>query len=73
MTAVPEDQQAPVSGEPEPETVSTPALSQAARRERLEALAQALGESSGAIVEGDKLIQEAGQGVAIHGRVDPDG
>lgn len=73
MTAVPDDQQAPAAGEPAVETVATPALSQAARREQLEALSQALGESSGAVVEGDKLIQEAGQGVAIHGRVDSDG
>lgn len=84
MTAVPDDQlpeaaPAPIGedesgasdAEATPSAAST--LSQAARRERLDALARALGDGSGAVVEGDKLIQEAGQGVAIHGRVDPDG
>jgi hypothetical protein len=46
-------------------------LSAAARRERLAELAAAIGES--AIVEGDKLMVETGQVVAVYSRVEPDG
>ena len=48
-----------------------PALSQAARRERLAELAGAIGEN--AVVEGDKLIVETGETVAIYFYVQPDG
>lgn len=46
-------------------------LSAAARRELLAELGNALGGA--AAIEGDRLILEAGEGVAIHGRVEPDG
>jgi hypothetical protein len=46
-------------------------LSAAARRERLAELATAIGES--AIVEGERLIVETGQAVALYARVEPDG
>ena len=48
-----------------------PVLSQAARRERLSELADAIGEN--AVVEGDKLIVETGEPVAIYFYVQPDG
>lgn len=46
-------------------------LTMAMRRELLAELGQAIGE--GAAIEGDRLIMEAGDDVAIHGRVEPDG
>ena len=46
-------------------------LSAAARRERLQELANALGER--AATEGDKLIVERGDGVALYISVEPDG
>ncbi len=48
-----------------------PALSQAARRERLSELAAAIGET--AVVESDKLIVETGEPVALYFYVLPDG
>jgi hypothetical protein len=48
-----------------------PVLSQAARRERLAELATAIGET--AVVEGDKLIVETGEPVALYFYVQPDG
>lgn len=48
-----------------------PTLTAAMRRELLAELATALGD--GAVVEGEKLIAEAGQGVALYARVEPSG
>lgn len=46
-------------------------LTTAVRRERLAELAGAIGET--AIVEGDKLIVETGEPVALYARIEPDG
>lgn len=46
-------------------------LSQAARRERLAELSQVIGET--AVVEGDRLIVETGEPVALYFHVEPDG
>ncbi len=48
-----------------------PVLSQAARREKLGELAQAIGEL--ASVEGDKVIVESGEAVALYYYIQPDG
>ena len=48
-----------------------PTLSQAARREKLGELAQAIGEL--ASVEGDKVIVESGETVALYYYIQPDG
>jgi len=57
----------------EPETIAAekPALTAAARRDLLAELAAAIGES--AIIEGDKLIVESGDPVALYIHVQPDG
>ncbi len=55
----------------EPIEEPKPTLSQAARREKLGELAQAIGET--AVVEGDKLIVETGEPVALYFHVQPDG
>jgi hypothetical protein len=56
-----------------PETIAAekPALTAAARRDLLAELASTIGES--AIIEGDKLIVETGDPVALYIHVQPDG
>lgn len=46
-------------------------LTVAMRKDLLAELAREVGE--GAVIEGDRLILEAGEGVALFGRVEPDG
>ena len=57
--------------EPETTAAEKPALTAAARRDLLAELATAIGEN--AIIEGDKLIVESGDPVALYIHVQPDG
>lgn len=57
--------------EQETTEAAKPTLSQAARRERLSELAEAIGET--AVIEGEKLIVETGEPVALYFHVMPDG
>jgi len=64
-----------MTAEEQTETTATeevkPTLSQAARREKLSELAQAIGAT--ASVEGDKVIVESGEMVALYYYIQPDG